>query len=218
VAELLSKERGRKMAQRIDMKRAAPAVTPLPVSPKAGQGDTVYLTVVDRDRNVVSLINSIFHAFGSALVAGDTGVLLHNRGSAFSLDEKHPNRLEGRKRPLHTIIPGMLFQDGRPVMSFGVMGGTMQPQGHVQVVLNMLEFGMNIQEAGDAARFRHEPAGVDLESRIPEAVKADLAARGHKLSYSEDMWGGYQAIWIDWKNDVLLGGSDPRKDGMAVGW
>ncbi len=218
VAELLSKERARRQAARIDMKRAAPAVAPLPLPAKAGQGDTVYLTVVDRDRNAVSLINSIYLAFGSGLVAGETGMLLHNRGAFFSLDERSPNRLEGRKRPLHTIIPAMLFQSGRPVLSFGVMGGNMQPQGHVQVLLNLIDFGMNVQEAGDAPRFRHEPSGLALESGIAEPVRRELAARGHTLEEAVDVFGGYQAIWIDWERGVLAGGSDPRKDGCALGW
>ncbi len=219
VQELLSKERGKRQASRIDLKRAATEpVTALPLRERAGQGDTVYLTVVDRDRNAVSFINSIFHAFGSGVVAGDTGILLHNRGAFFSLNPRSPNRLEGRKRPLHTIIPGMLFQRGRPMLSFGVMGGNMQPQGHVQVLLNLIDFGMNVQEAGDAARFRHEPGELALESRISGPVRRDLAARGHKLQDAIDTFGGYQAIWIDWERGVLLGGSDPRKDGLALGW
>ncbi len=218
VTELLSRERARRLAARIDMKRAAPSYDPLPLAEKSSRGDTVYLTVVDRERNAVSLINSIYLAFGSGLVAGDTGMLLHNRGASFSLDERAPNRLEGRKRPLHTIIPAMLFRDGRPVLSFGVMGGTMQPQGHVQVLLNLLEFGMNVQEAGEAPRFRHDPGELALESGIQAAVRRELAARGHVLREAVDVFGGYQAIWIDWERGVLLGGSDPRKDGCALGW
>ena len=218
VRELLSKERARRQAALIDMERAAPLLTPAPLSERPGQGDTVYLTVVDRHRNAISLINSIFLAFGSGLVAGNTGILLHNRGSFFSLDPQSPNRLEGRKRPLHTIIPGMLFQSGRPVLSFGVMGGNMQPQGHVQVLLNLIDFGMNIQEAGDAPRFRHEPRELALESGISENARRELTARGHTLRDAVDVFGGYQAIWIDWNRGVLAAGSDPRKDGCALGW
>lgn len=220
VAELLSKQRAARQAERIDMKRAAESFTALPVEREApGRGDTVYLTVVDRDRNAVSLIASLFEAFGSGLVAGNTGMLLHDRGSFFSLNPDSPNRIEGRKRPLHTIIPGMLFRDGKPVLSFGVMGGNMQAQGHVQVLLNIIEFGMNVQEAGDAARFRHEGTDLELESQVAPEVLKELATRGHKLKLDAiDVFGGYQAIWIDWQRGVLAGGSDPRKDGQAAGW
>lgn len=221
VAELLSKERARRQAARIDMKRAAPSVAPLPLPDLAerdGKGDTVYLTVVDRNRNAVSLINSLFQPFGSGLVAGDTGMLLHDRGSFFSLDPLSPNRIEGRKRPLHTIIPAMVFRSGRPLLSFGVMGGNMQPQGHVQVLLNLIDFGMNVQEAGDAPRFRHEPGVLELESGIPPEVRQELTGRGHVVRSAVDVFGGYQGIWIDWERGVLAGGSDPRKDGCALGW
>ncbi len=213
---LLSKEHAAELRARIDMKRAAEAAATLLGPP--GLDDTIYLTVVDRDRNAVSFINSLASAFGSGIAAGDTGVLLQNRGSGFTLAEGHPDRFEPRKRPLHTIIPAMLFRDGRPVLTFGVMGGTMQPQGHVQVLLNMLEFGMNVQEAGEAPRFRHENNGLSLESEIGEAVRKSLAARGHKLVEAADVFGGYQAVWIDWERGVLAGGSDPRKDGCAMGW
>ncbi len=204
----------------------------VPAPPPAG--DTIYLTVVDRDRNAVSFINSLGAQFGSGIVAGDTGVLLHNRGGyGFVLAEGHPNCFGPRKRPLHTIIPAMLFRDGRPVLAFGVMGGSMQPQGHVQVLLNLLQFGMNVQEAGEAARFRHDADGLALESEIGAAVRRELEARGHKLMAATDAFpphraesgrggdpgfGGYQGIWIDWERGVLAGGSDPRKDGCAIGW
>lgn len=210
---LLSKEHAAEMRARIDMKRAGGLVSDQP-----GPDDTVYLTVVDRERNAVSLIHSLASAFGSGVVAGDTGVLLQNRGLGFTLAEGHPNRFEPRKRPLHTIIPAMVFRDGRPVLTFGVMGGTMQPQGHVQAFLNMVEFGMNVQEAGDAPRFRHEAGGLALESGISAGAWKNLAARGHKIVSAIDAFGGYQAVWIDWERGVLAGGSDPRKDGCAMGW
>ena len=183
-----------------------------------GGGDTVYFTVVDKDRNVVSFINSIFHAFGSGVVVPETGLLMQNRGALFSLDPGHPNRVEGRKRPYHTIIPAMAFKGGKPWLSFGVMGGDLQPQGHVQVLLNMIEFGMNVQEAGEAPRASHSTAGgVGLEPGIPPAVGAQLERMGHAVDKAGPM-GGYQAIEIDWDRGVLFGGTDPRKDGTVAAW
>ncbi|MEX2301877.1 MAG: gamma-glutamyltransferase [Bryobacterales bacterium] len=222
VEKIISKEYGREQRKRIDAKRAAGEV-------KSGidqrvefltrNGDTVYLTVADKDRNVVSFINSIFWQFGSGVVVPDTGILLQNRGALFSLDPGHPNRLAGRKRPYQTIIPAMAFRDNKPWLSFGVMGGDMQPQGHVQVLLNMIEFGMNVQDAGEAARFRHSPVdGVALESGIDATTITDLSRRGHSIGWRPGIFGGYQAIQIDWDRGVLIGGSDPRKDGGVAGW
>ena len=201
--------------------------------PTAGdpmQADTIYMTVVDRDFNCVSLIQSNFHGFGSYHVPGDLGFALQNRGCLFALDPSHANRLEPRKRPFHTIIPGFVTRDGRPWMSFGLMGGDMQAQGHVQVLCNMIDFGMDAQEAGDAPRFRHlgssEPTGkpaegggtVALESTIPADVRRALEAKGHRLGKAPGSFGGYQAIRIDLERGVLIGGSDPRKDGCAMGY
>jgi gamma-glutamyltranspeptidase/glutathione hydrolase len=222
VERIISKDYGREQRKRIDRSRAASEV-------KSGidervefltrNGDTVYLTVVDKDRNAVSFINSIFWQFGSGVVVPETGIILQNRGALFSLDPGHPNRLEGRKRPYHTIIPAMVFRDGKPWMSFGVMGGDMQPQGHVQVLLNMLEFGMNVQDAADAPRFRHSPVdGLALESGIDTTVITELTRRGHTVGWRPGIFGGYQAIQIDWERGVLLGGSDPRKDGGVAAW
>ncbi len=172
---LLSKEYAAARRREIDPNRAAQSYKPLDVQPGAGagrndipeaRGDTIYMTVADRDGNVVSLIQSIFETFGAGIVAGDTGIALHNRGSLFTLDAGHPNVLAPGRRPLHTLIPAMVLRDGRPWVSYGVMGGDMQPQGHVQVLINLIDFGMNIQEAGEAARFRHSPAGLALESAI----------------------------------------------------
>jgi gamma-glutamyltranspeptidase/glutathione hydrolase len=189
-----------------------------PEAPPTGAGDTVCLTAVDGDGTTVSLIQSLFESFGSAVVPPGTGIVLHNRGSLFTLDPRHPNHLGSRKRPLHTLIPAMVLRDGRPFLSFGVMGGDLQPQGHVQVLLNLLEFGMNVQEAGEAARIRHSPEGVAVESGITEDARAGLAARGHHVIESPGVFGGFQGIQIDHDSGVLMGGSDPRKDGLAIGY
>jgi gamma-glutamyltranspeptidase/glutathione hydrolase len=191
---------------------------PMPAAPPEARGDTIYLTAADRDGNVVSLIQSIFENFGSGVVAGDTGIVLHNRGNLFSLTPGHPNFLAPGKRPFHTLVPAMVLKDKRPWLSFGVMGGDMQPQGHVQVLLNLIDFGMNVQEAGEAPRFRHSAAGLALESAISPEARYGLDARGHRVISQVGAFGGYQAILIDPKTGVLMGGSDPRKDGLAIGW
>jgi gamma-glutamyltranspeptidase/glutathione hydrolase len=166
----------------------------------------------------VSLIQSIFETFGAGIVAGDTGIALHNRGSLFSLEPGHPNVLAPGKRPFHTLVPAMVMKESKPWLSFGVMGGDMQPQGHVQVLLNLIDFGMNVQEAGEAPRFRHAAAGLALESAISAEARAGLERRGHLLITSTGVFGGYQGILIDPKTGVLMGGSDPRKDGLAIGY
>jgi gamma-glutamyltranspeptidase/glutathione hydrolase len=182
------------------------------------KGDTVYLTAVDGQGNAISLIQSLFEIFGSGIVAGDTGIVLQNRGSLFSLTPGHPNQVAPGKRPFHTLIPAMVLKDERPWFSFGVMGGDMQAQGHVQVLLNLIDFGMNVQEAGEVARFRHSPDGLALESAIPADVRFGLSTRGHKLINQIGVFGGFQGILIDPATRVLMAGSDPRKDGMAAGW
>ena len=190
-------------------------------NPKPGlpeNGDTVYLTVVDKDRNAVSFINSLFEPFGSGLVAGDTGIVLQNRGALFRLDPKHPNVVAPRKRPFHTLIPGMVLKDGKPYFSFGVMDGDNQPQGHLQVLLNLIDFAMDVQQAGESPRFRHSGGDVLLESAFDSTVRNGLTQKGHKVTGAFDAWGGYQGIIIDPKSGVLMGGSDPRKDGLAIGW
>ena len=222
VATITSKAYAEKQRRRVDPKSAAedPASgisDPATWLPPAG--DTVYLSVVDGERNAVSFINSLFTGFGSGVVVPGTGILLQNRGALFSVDPDHPNRIEGRKRPYHTIIPAMVYKNDKPWLSFGVMGGHMQPQGHVQVLLNMIEFGMDVQQAGSAARVRHDPAaGVALESGIPGSVSAQLKDMGHTMAPIDPGFGGYQGIEIDWDRGMLLGGSDPRKDGLAAGW
>jgi gamma-glutamyltranspeptidase / glutathione hydrolase len=214
LAQLLSKDYAAALRKRIDQKQVGPENGD---GPRGGE-DTVYLTVVDKDRNAVSFIQSIFSAFGSGLVAGDTGIVLHNRGAGFSFKPQSNNRLEGGKRPFHTLIPGMVLKDGKPWLSFGVMGGDMQAQGHVQVLLNMIEFGMDVQQAGEQPRFRHFENGLALESAIGAEVRKELEKRGHKLTTAPGMFGGYQAIMIDPVTGALAGGSDPRKDGCAIGW
>ena len=211
--KLTSKEYAAELRKKIDLNRAQER-TP---GPRGGE-DTVYLTVVDKDHNAVSFIQSIFSAFGSGLVAGDTGVVLHNRGAGFSFDPNFPNKLEGGKRPFHTLIPAMVFRDGKPWLTFGVMGGDMQAQGHAQVLMNMIDFGMDVQQAGEQPRFRDFESGLALESAIGADVRKALEAKGHKLTIAPGMFGGYQAILIDPKTGALFGGSDPRKDGCAIGW
>ena len=221
VPTIISKDYARRQRKRIDVNKAATNVSTGikgPVQWLEQTGDTVYFTVADKDRNVVSFINSLFNAFGSGVVVPGTGILLQDRGALFSLDPEHPNRLEGRKRPYHTLIPAMAFKDGKPWLSFGVMGGGFQPQGHVQVLLNMIEFGMNVQEAGEAPRASYSNGGgVGLEDGIDPKIAAELNSMGHTVKKSGPM-GGYQAIQVDWERGVLIGGTDPRKDGAVAAW
>ncbi len=198
--------------------------------PKLIHGDTVYLCVVDKDRNCCSLIQSNFQGFGSGLIAGQLGFAMQNRGALFALDANHPNALAPGKRPFHTIIPALVTRDQKPVFVFGVMGGDMQPQGHVQILMNWIDHRMNIQMAGDAARVRHEgsatptglpedpPGGtVYVESGIPEETVTALKAKGHTVVRGGGM-GGYQGILIDWEKGVLQGATESRKDGVALGY
>jgi gamma-glutamyltranspeptidase/glutathione hydrolase len=187
--------------------------------------DTTYFSVVDKDRNAVSFINSIFFNFGSAIVAGDTGIVLQNRGAGFSLEAGHPNQYAPGKRPFHTIIPAMVLKDGKLLMSYGVMGGDIQPQGHAQVLINLVDRGLNLQQAIDAPRFRYiRGRSVMLEPDLtPEVIEA-LVKRGHERSLPPDgavhrtFMGGGQAIMIDPATGALLGASDRRKDGLALGY
>lgn len=211
---MLCKEYAKEQSRQISMETAGQDVGPgLEI-----KSDTVYLTVVDKDRNVISFINSIFDAFGSGIVAGDTGIALQNRGFGFSLEENHLNTLEPGKRPFHTIIPAMVFKNDKPYLSFGVMGGDMQPQGQVQVLLNLLEHGMNIQEAGEVPRVRYLNDEVALESEFSSKVQFELIEKGHKVISLVDCFGGFQGILIDPESGMLQGGSDPRKDGCAIGY
>lgn len=194
------------------------------------EGDTVYLCVADRDRNMVSLIQSNYRGFGSGLCPDGLGFCFQDRGALFSLEEGHPNCYAPGKRPFHTIIPGFVTKAGKPFMAFGVMGGDMQPQGHVQVLCNLIDFGMNLQEAGDAARFYHtgssEPFGdvmkdggvLALESGVSPEVVRTLAQMGHKIQEAPGAYGGYQAILYDAARDVYFAASESRKDGHAAGY
>ena len=226
IERLVSKEYAVTRHNEIDPDQAAPTYAPwgedvagnTPGAPRSGKGDTVYLATADRQGNVVSLIQSLFGAFGSGIVAGDTGIVLQNRASLFSTDPTHPNCLAPGKRPFHTLVPALVLRADAPWLSFGVMGGDMQTQAHVQVLLNMLLFGMNVQAAGEAARARWTGDGVALETGISEEARRGLRARGHRLVEMTGGFGGYQGIQVDAARGVLMGGSDPRKDGLAMGY
>ena len=222
VKELLSKDYAARRRALIDPKQA---IDPPAYGDLRTGSDTTYFTVVDKDRLAVSFINSLFSAFGSAIVAGETGIVLQNRGVGFSLERDHPNRIEPGKRPFHTIIPAMVFKDGALLMSYGVMGGDVQAQGHVQVLVNLIDRELNLQEAIDAPRVRYiSGRGVMMEDALTEPVIGALIARGHErvlpgpgLTHRALMGGG-QAIMIDPATGALLGGSDSRKDGLALGY
>jgi gamma-glutamyltranspeptidase / glutathione hydrolase len=233
--ELLSKDRAAKQRSLIDMDKAAQTDMPgLPIDGVAK--DTIYMTVADKDGMMVSLIQSNYRGMGSGLAPfGDDGELLgfmfQDRGAQFSLDPKHANAWAPGKRPFHTIIPAFLTKDGKPLMSFGLMGGGMQPQGHAQIVVNMVDFGMTVQAAGDVARFHHDgstdPEGgkpmtnggvLELESGVPASIAEELKRRGHVVKYSVGPFGGYQAIWRDPETGVYWGASEFRKDGQAAGY
>lgn len=223
-ASLISKEYAATRRALIDPARAAKRVEP----GKPGGADTVYLTVADRHGNMVSLIQSNYRGMGSGMVPPGLGFMLQDRAELFDLTEGRANTYAPGKRPFHTIIPAFVTKDGEPYISFGVMGGSMQPQGHVQVLMNMIDFGMNLQEAGDAPRFRiddtSEPTGermsdggsVFLETGFSMETMRELAARGHTIQIGRDGFGGYQAIKR--ANGVYFGASESRKDGHAAGY
>ncbi len=193
-------------------------------------GNTIYLTTADRDGNMVSLIQSNYRGMGSGMTPGKLGFVFQDRGEMFMLDSTHMNRYEPHKRPFHTIIPAFITKNGRPYISFGLMGGSMQPQGHVQMVVNLIDFGMNLQEAGDAPRICHEgssePTGEKmtdggityLESGVPYETIRTLLGKGHQVQFTNGNYGGYQAIKWDEKNRVFIGASESRKDGQAAGY
>lgn len=185
---------------------------------KPEHSDTVYLCVVDRDGNAISLINSLFQGFGSGIMGPQSGVLLHNRGIAFSTDPAHPNAIAPRKRPMHTIIPGMLMRDGESVAPFGVMGGHYQAMGHVELLTGLLDRGLDVQAALDAPRsFAHDGV-LQMEPRFKPTTQEMLRAMGHKVVAADAPLGGGQIIWIDRQKGVLVGGSDFRKDGGVLGY
>jgi len=214
VTEMLDPDYAAKLRARIERDRAQ---TDLP-SPLLEASDTVYLCVVDRDRNAVSLINSTYYSFGSGVVAPKSGVILQNRGSSFRLDPKHPNCIAPGKRPMHTIMPGMAVEGGRALMPFGVMGGDYQPFGHVHLLTNMLDFGMDPQAGLDFPRVFHDAGFAEVERGIPPTTLLGLQARGHATLVPSEPLGGGQAIRIDWQSGTLTAGSDPRKDGCALGY
>lgn len=194
-------------------------------------GNTTYLTVADKDGNMVSLIQSIYSEFASGIVPDGLGFVLQNRGQMFNVQDKnHANALEPGKRPFHTIIPAFITKDGQPWVSFGLMGGAVQPQGHAQIVVNVVDFGMNLQEAGDAPRMRHtgssQPTGsvmtnggtLNLETGFAPETRRELRKKGHRIGFGVGMYGGYQAIGVDLENKVYSGASESRKDGQAAGY
>ena len=224
---LISKEYAKEQAKRIDLNRAQ---TEVPYGDPKLDSDTIYMTASDSEGNMISLIQSNYHGFGSTLCPDGAGFPIQNRGMAFSLDPNHLNKLEPHKRPFHTIIPAFMTKDGRPVMSFGVMGGDFQPQGHAQVVMNMIDFGMSPQQATDQPRLSHggssSPWGgtmtaggsLKFERGFSEEAKAGLSTLGHRISAGVDVHGGYQAIWRTDDPLLYFGGSDARKDGAALGY
>ncbi|MFM0034577.1 gamma-glutamyltransferase [Paraburkholderia strydomiana] len=214
---LLSDELADRLRDQIDLDGA---LTDLPAFATAEHKDTVYITVVDRDRNCASFINSLFHPFGSGLMAPKSGVLMHNRGQSFSLEKGHPNAIGPHKRPMHTIIPGMVTKGGRVQMSFGVMGGHYQAMGHAHFLSKVLHYGMDMQSAIQLPRIFPRPGThtVEFEETMPVEVRAELTRRGFTLARPNSPIGGAQAIWVDWENGTLLGASDHRKDGCALGY
>lgn len=228
VDQLISQTYLKERANRISLRRAARTQTA--GNPALEHGDTIYLTVADKDRNMVSLIQSNYRGMGSGMCPDGLGFCLQDRGELFHMSRDHLNSYEPGKRPFHTIIPAFVTKDDKPFLSFGVMGGATQPQGHAQIVMNIVDFGMNIQEAGDAPRILHsgssQPTGqqmtdggrVSLETGFDYETIRGLLGRGHQMNWNRGSFGGYQAIMYDQKNDVYLGASESRKDGQAAGY
>ncbi len=226
VKQLISKEYAKERAKLINPNRAARTYD----AGKLNTSNTIYLTVADGEGNMISFIQSNYRGMGSGMTPDKLGFVLQDRGEMFSLKEGHPNVFEPGKRPFHTIIPAFITKDGKPWLSFGVMGGAMQPQGHAQIVVNLIDFGMNLQEAGDAPRIQHEGSSeptdeimkdggtVYLESGFDYNVIRKLVQMGHKISYNVGGYGGYQAILWDEVNGVYFGASESRKDGQAAGY
>jgi len=231
VAKLISKDYARERGKLISLDRAAREVQPA-TPEELDEGDTIYLTTADADGMMVSLIHSNYRGMGSGMAPPGLGFILQDRGEMFVLQEGHPNSYAPGKRPFHTIIPAFVTKDGKPWLSFGVMGGAMQPQGHVQILLNLIDFGMNLQEAGDAPRMHHdgstEPTGqgtamsdggvLELESGFDYATVRGLMNKGHTVKFANGPYGGYQAIARDPATGVYRGASESRKDGQAAGY
>jgi gamma-glutamyltranspeptidase / glutathione hydrolase len=203
------------LVKRIDLKKRTDDLGPIP-EPKGT--DTVCFSIVDEKGMAVSFINSVFSSFGSGLAAPKSGVVFHNRGQGFTLDPKHPNCIAPGKRPMHTLVPAMAMQDGKPFAAFGVMGAAFQPIGHVYVMTNMIDYGLDAQEAIDCPRVFYEGGEVQVESSVPAATAEAMALMGHKIALRPDPWGGGQIVQFDRVNGTLVGGSDPRKDGCALGY
>ncbi|TXH77926.1 MAG: gamma-glutamyltransferase [Lysobacteraceae bacterium] len=230
VARLISKDYARERGKLMSMDRAMKAAEP-GIIPELNEGDTIYLTTADKDGMMVSLIQSNYRGMGSGMTPPGLGFIFQDRGEQFVLKRGHPNSFAPGKRPFHTIIPAFVTKAGKPWLSYGVMGGAMQPQGHVQILLNMIDFGMNLQEAGDAPRIQHDgstdPAGqaiamsdggeVDLESGFPVETVRALMRKGHSVRFADGPYGGYQAIMVN-PNGGYVGASESRKDGMAAGY
>ena len=224
VNQLISKSYAKERLKLINLKEASK-------SDQAGvleSGDTIYLTVADQYGNMISLIQSNYRGMGSGMVPPGLGFMLQDRGELFSLDKDHKNALEGGKRPFHTIIPAFVTKNGKPFMSFGVMGGATQPQAHAQIIINMIDFGLNLQEAGDAPRIVHSGSSqptdevmidggtLSIESGFGKEIEDELSSIGHNIKYQKGIFGGYQAIML--KDGVYYGASETRKDGQAAGY
>jgi gamma-glutamyltranspeptidase/glutathione hydrolase len=203
------------LVSRIDRKARKADLGPVP---RPTGTDTIYLSVVDKDGMAVSFINSVFSGFGSGLATRKTGIVFHNRGQGFVLDPKHPNCIAPGKRPMHTLVPAMAMKNGEAWMPFGVMGANFQPMGHVYVMTNLLDYGLDAQEAIDCPRIFFEGSKLWAEQSVPDAVCQGLAELGHPVERRPEPWGGGQLVQIDRANGVLIGASDPRKDGMALGY
>jgi gamma-glutamyltranspeptidase/glutathione hydrolase len=230
VKELLSKEYAKERAKLVDMQQAA--VKDVPGDPAAlNRRETTYFCTADDSGMMVSMIQSNYTGFGSGYVVPELGFGLQDRGNLFDLRPGHPNSYEPGKRPFHTIIPAFVTREGQPLMAFGLMGGDMQPQGHAQIIVNLVDFGMNLQEAGDAIRFHHtgssEPTGtvmtdggiLHIEDGLPDSVITELKRRGHHIEPEPvGFYGGYQAIWRDPATGVYSGATEKRKDGCAIGY
>jgi gamma-glutamyltranspeptidase / glutathione hydrolase len=226
IEQLISKKYGKQRSELIDHERAGKSFP----AGELESGNTIYLTTADKNGNMVSLIQSNYRGMGSGMTPGKLGFVLQDRGELFTLEEGHMNVYEPHKRPFHTIIPAFITKNGKPLISFGVMGGAMQPQGHVQIICNLIDFGMNLQEAGDAPRIQHsgssQPTGekmtdggeVSLETGFSYETIRSLMEKGHKIGFSNGTYGGYQAIMKDSINTVYYGASESRKDGQAAGF